>query len=366
MATPRVFVSSTCFDLSEVRDSLETFIRGYNFVPVLSDKGDVFYSPDLHSHDSCIKEVESCQLFVLIIGGRFGGEYYKDREKKGNLPKSITNKEYLVAKESNIPIFTFIKRNVMENHLMYKDNLKHNPQAESVYYSAIDKQEYSKLIFEFIDNVRLSSINNAIFSFDYAREIHENLAKQWAGMFYDFLIDRQRNNEISTTNKLIENLTIASVKTEELIKKIVTKELGEQQAEEVISNLDNEADAKKFFNVVFNYFEVPKTFVKKILNDFIEINSKIKQDILWHEYLVKSHFFKYNTEIYSGEYSDYQHELAIDAIRGNKVIVIKSEEIYEQAINACNEMESLFTSFIALSKEQRDKVLKSLVSASLS
>ncbi|MDK8189209.1 DUF4062 domain-containing protein [Paenibacillus sp. UMB7766-LJ446] len=325
MATPRVFVSSTCFDLSEVRDSLETFIRGYNFVPVLSDKGDVFYSPDLHSHDACIKEVESCQLFILIIGGRFGGEYYKDKEKRVNLPKSITNKEYLVAKDNNIPVFTFIKRNVMENHLIYKDNLKHNPKAESVYYSAIDKQEYSKLIFEFIDNVRFSTNNNAIFSFDYAREIQENLAKQWAGMFYDFLIERQRNNEISTTNKLIENLTIASVKTEELIKKIITKELGEQQAEEVISNLDNEADTKKFFNRVFSYFSVSRNNIKKILSELIEVNSMIDNGISWHEYLIKSKFFYYSSEIYSSQDDDYKHELTLLSDKGNYLIVLKSE-----------------------------------------
>lgn len=73
MANPRVFVSSTCYDLGEVRDSLYSFIKSYNFDPVLSERGDVFYHPELHTHDSCIKEIENCQIFVLIIGGRFGG-----------------------------------------------------------------------------------------------------------------------------------------------------------------------------------------------------------------------------------------------------------------------------------------------------
>ena len=89
MATPKVFVSSTCFDLGEIREQLARFINSYGFDPILSDHGDVFYKPDCHTHDSCIHEVSNCQLFILIIGGRFGGEYVYDNSK------SITNAAYL-------------------------------------------------------------------------------------------------------------------------------------------------------------------------------------------------------------------------------------------------------------------------------
>jgi hypothetical protein len=73
MAVPRVFISSTCYDLDAIRDSLRSFIESVGFDPCLSDRGDVFYHPDLHTHDSCINEIGNCHLFVLLIGGRFGG-----------------------------------------------------------------------------------------------------------------------------------------------------------------------------------------------------------------------------------------------------------------------------------------------------
>ncbi len=50
MAVPKVFVSSTCFDLSEIREQLSRFISNYGFESVLSEHGDVFYHPDLHTH----------------------------------------------------------------------------------------------------------------------------------------------------------------------------------------------------------------------------------------------------------------------------------------------------------------------------
>ena len=46
----------------------------------LHDRGDVFYHPDIHTHDSCLNEIGN-QLFILIIGGRFGGKYVADPDK---------------------------------------------------------------------------------------------------------------------------------------------------------------------------------------------------------------------------------------------------------------------------------------------
>ncbi len=142
MAVPKVFVSSTCYDLKEIRDNLHEFIDSLGYIPVFSDKNDVFYHPDLHTHEACIKEIENCQLFVLIIGGRFGGTYVYDDKK------SIVNAEYDAAKKLNIPIFTFVLKEVLSNQFTYSSNLK-NKLAEKIEYPALAKQEYAKNIFEF-------------------------------------------------------------------------------------------------------------------------------------------------------------------------------------------------------------------------
>ena len=87
MAIPRVFISSTCYDLKYIRENLKFFVKTIGYEPVLSEDGDVFYNPTGHTHESCLSEVVTCQIFVLIIGGRYGGKY-KESEK------SITNMEY--------------------------------------------------------------------------------------------------------------------------------------------------------------------------------------------------------------------------------------------------------------------------------
>ena len=87
MAVPRVFVSSTCYDLKYIRENIRYFINNMGFESILSEDGDVFYAPEQHTHDACLSEVQNCQMFVLIIGGRYGGNYKQE-------DKSITNKEY--------------------------------------------------------------------------------------------------------------------------------------------------------------------------------------------------------------------------------------------------------------------------------
>ena len=47
MAKPRVFVSSTYYDLKHLRSSLENFVESLGFEPVLSEKGDIAYAPDV-------------------------------------------------------------------------------------------------------------------------------------------------------------------------------------------------------------------------------------------------------------------------------------------------------------------------------
>jgi hypothetical protein len=226
MAAPKVFVSSTCFDLGEVREQLKQFIRSYGFEPVLSENGDVFYHPDLHTHESCVHEVSNCQLFVLIIGGRFGGKYVSDKAK------SITNAEYVAAREKNIPVFTYVRDVVLHSHNIFNQNKKKEFVAD-IDYPGIEKQEHAMDIFKFIDDVRRSPSNNAFERFNGFHDIELHLRKQWAGLFYDLLKSREVKAQIDITNHLVSNLSASSQKLEELVKSLYIASSGDAAEREI-------------------------------------------------------------------------------------------------------------------------------------
>lgn len=72
MARPRVFVSSTHYDLKHLRSSIENFIEQLGYEPVLSEKDSIAYLPDAPLDESCYREARNSDIFVLIVGGRYG------------------------------------------------------------------------------------------------------------------------------------------------------------------------------------------------------------------------------------------------------------------------------------------------------
>lgn len=115
MQSINVFVSSTCYDLSQIRRDLFDAISQLGHNPVMSEFNTFPVDP-LHSTvANCIKQVEtSADIFVLIIGGRYG-----NTSPSG---KSITNLEYSTAKRKNIPIYIFLKQDILNLIPLYEKN----------------------------------------------------------------------------------------------------------------------------------------------------------------------------------------------------------------------------------------------------
>lgn len=220
MAGLKVFVSSTCYDLTAVRSQLRTFIQDLGHEPLMSDYSDLLYDPRVHTHSSCIDEVASADLVVLIVGSRFGGKsvpealnrvdfesIYKESKSVESLKKkeniSVTQLEILKAVESRVPVFTFIESGVSHDHALYEKN-KEKDIVNSITFPSIEKPETAKFIFEFINFLRHRARGNSVFTFSRVQEIEEILGRQWSSLFQKLLQEeRTRVRE----GKRIDNLS---------------------------------------------------------------------------------------------------------------------------------------------------------------
>lgn len=265
MATPRVFVSSTYYDLKYIRENLKYFIKTLGYEPTLSEEGDIFYHPKKHTHDSCITEVPSCQMFVLIIGGRYGGTF-KDSEK------SITNTEYLEAIKQKIPVFALVEASVYAEHNVYNENVKRNgkDKANLIAYPSVNNVK----VFEFIDDVRKNVINNAIVPFKDFSDIESYLKKQWAGMMFTFLTAMSEEARVADT--LVE-LTKMSEKIEFLSQQILSS-VGSAKAKLTIKLYNAMIKYESFRDLT--YFGIRPTPQDILMaKDFIDIGKNFLVDI---------------------------------------------------------------------------------------
>jgi hypothetical protein len=243
-----------------------SFCQGFGFEAALSDRGDVFYHPDLHTHEACVGEVANCHLLILVIGGRFGGSYIADKTK------SITNAEYSAARHQNIPVFAFIKQDVLNDHNVWQRN-KDQPFSSEIIYPSIDKQEHAVDVFSFIDVVRHSEVNNGFFGFRVARDLEELLRKQLAGMFFDFLTRRNISKQIQSTSDTVNSLTVVANTIEQLVKSLY-RQVNNQSAEVAIETVDAAAKGESFFVEIASILNDKDIVLKNCIDRVIKQNAE--------------------------------------------------------------------------------------------
>ena len=176
MAKPRLFVSSTYYDLKHIRDRLEAFIEGFGYEPVLFESGDIPFRHDVPLDESCYAEIQSCHILILIVGGRYGSPSSGDEakrkdevDKKYEFYSSITRKEYVTARERDIPIFIFVEKNVLAEYETYKHN-----KTSNISYAHVESINVFHLLDEIIGRER----NNFVRGFDRFDDIATWLREQ--------------------------------------------------------------------------------------------------------------------------------------------------------------------------------------------
>lgn len=203
MAAPRVFVSSTYYDLHHVRHDLKLFLDGLGYTPVMHDKGGIAYAQGEETlEQSCYSELATCDIVVCIVGGKFG-----TKSSEGDF--SITMKELTEAVRQNKTIYVFIQNDVyVENrtYAMNKDTGKFKP-------AMVDNIKVHEFIFELKENIK----NHPIKEFSTISDITTYLQQQFAGMFQKLLSQQAAQTESKTFHDIKEATDLIKSLTKDFI-----------------------------------------------------------------------------------------------------------------------------------------------------
>lgn len=187
MANPRIFVSSTYFDLKNIRADLERFIKTQGYDPVLNERGHIPYGREEKLEEYCYKEIHLTDILVSIVGGRYGGQSKIDN-------KSISNTELKTAIDLGKQVYIFIDKHVYSEYRTYELN----KAKVDISYSSVDDTR----IFQFIEEIHALPLNNAISSFETSSDITEYLKLQWAGLFQRLLSESAKQQEINSLQEI--------------------------------------------------------------------------------------------------------------------------------------------------------------------
>ncbi|MBX3400045.1 MAG: DUF4062 domain-containing protein [Gemmataceae bacterium] len=188
MAKPRVFLSSTFYDLKQIRSDINTFISLMGYDAVLHERGGVTYGKDEKLEEYCYKEIQSVDIVVSVIGNRYG-------TKSDKSERSISQEELRTAIKLSKQVYIFVESNV---HAEYKTYTKNKENHSIINWNSVDNVE----IFKFLDDVYELPNNNQTYPFATAEDITKMLREQWAGLLQRSLQQGQQKTAINLTDKM--------------------------------------------------------------------------------------------------------------------------------------------------------------------
>ncbi|KFF24891.1 DUF4062 domain-containing protein [Chryseobacterium vrystaatense] len=236
MAKPRIFLSSTFYDLRQIRNDLDIFIDNLGYDIIRNEEGNIPYGKDEALEEYCYKEIKSIDILVSIIGGRFGTE-----SKRGS--NSISQIELKTALKEQKQVYIFIDKNVLSEYETYLINKEND---------IVFKYTDDVRIYHFIEEIKSLPNNNNIKGFETASEITRYLKEQFAGLFQRFLEEQTRIREVS----LIQNLE----KTAQTLNKLVNflsdenKDKDDEINKILMINHPFTEDLKAILDIPYNFY----------------------------------------------------------------------------------------------------------------
>lgn len=132
-----------------------------------------------------------------MIGGRYGSPSASSKRKVNRGAhnyNSFTKEEYLAARNAGVPIYTFVKKEVITEFGTYR-NLPENSR-DGFLYSQVDDYQIFKLIEE-IFNIKRGL---PVFTYDSATDIIRQLKNQLAGAFKEHVENlKKQSHKLSKT-----------------------------------------------------------------------------------------------------------------------------------------------------------------------
>ncbi|MBI5775660.1 MAG: DUF4062 domain-containing protein [Verrucomicrobia bacterium] len=122
-----IFVSSTDYNLVDLRAELQDHLDGLGYRVVLSSSdGFPDQTPNFTPWESCLPVLDKCHVVILIVDGRYGSpmEWPNFKEIIGPEKISPTHGEYRFAKKKGKRTLIFIRGGLMNDYQRYREALK--------------------------------------------------------------------------------------------------------------------------------------------------------------------------------------------------------------------------------------------------
>jgi len=264
----KVFLSSTCYDLRDLRATLKSFFKELGMDPLLSEDSNFPCSSDgIEPYLACLKLLEKSDLVIFIIDSRYGNKLDNWSSYQEYCGLSATHAEFKHALKENKPVLVFIQQDIMAAYGQWRKN----------------KEEYSKMNLEhglsidtlkFVEEIKMGKPALWVTQYQNVLDIIESLKSRLIGYLYDLFSERKKRNDDEVKYLLDQILSL----TPELRKKIEAQ-INPNLTEE-ISNLNDEKERlEKSFEEQKNLSLQKESYFNDEKQKLVSIISKKEEEL---------------------------------------------------------------------------------------
>jgi|GEM_PF-2317042 len=215
-----VFISSTCYDLVDLRAELETFFGEAGVAVRMSDRSTSEFEvlPDRNSIETCLANVRDCDEFIIVLSHRYGPSL----AKAGYPDVSATHLEYREALSTEKPIRMYVRDRLEADYCVWKMNHRRTDMELTWCKEPHDRgllhllDEHSKLVADaprsnwvtlFRDSVDLKTQLTRVFRAAFARATVDALTKSGRIPFLEVTAQfRSHDNRLIEIELTVRNL----------------------------------------------------------------------------------------------------------------------------------------------------------------
>lgn len=200
----KVFLSSTCYDLGVLRETIGGHIKALGHEAIMSEDS-IYYESYKPLELSCYNEVANSDIMIHIIGGKFGSE------SKINQNYSVAQTELLKAIDLRKPIMVFIEDKVNHDYIAYQENEKiflAHPEIMNDWKFEI-VTDYR--IFGFVKLIK--NKNLPIYTYNSSEKLKTVISNQLSSLFHDRLSKSKNDareffdqNYVDVSKEFLSNL----------------------------------------------------------------------------------------------------------------------------------------------------------------
>ena len=174
----KIFVSSTVYeDLFDLRAELLHTIPTWGYVPLAHENPDFPAPSAKHSHDACLEVVGECDVFLLVIGSRYGNIYAGANPTYIGTKWSVTRCEADLAFKLGKECLTFVRDTVWDERKSYNAHLKRGGEAKT--FTPVHAKDTE--VFEFLNEINRRERANWIRAFNTSVDLKALLLARLTG-----------------------------------------------------------------------------------------------------------------------------------------------------------------------------------------